>query len=390
MTKLLSSINSTINKHKYHLWIPDIFNYRGGIQTYSAFFLQAIQAIDKDAEYHIFLKHDVRELSNIYYLPNTKFHFSGQAPLLLRTPIFVAKLLVYGLLHKPNLIITTHLNFTLAAYWLKRLTGIPYWTIAHGVEAWNIKNPSLKKALACADQILAVSNYTRERLIAEQHLNPQQIKVLPNTFNAERFKIEPKSDYLLKQYNLSPEQPIILTVARLADIQRYKGYDQILRALPKIRQTIPNVHYILVGKGEDRTRIEELIEKLKLKDCVTLAGFIPDKQLSDYYNLCDVFAMPSKREGFGIVYLEALACGKPVIGGNQDGAVDALCNGELGVLVDPDNVEEIAESIVSILQKTYFHELIYQPEKLRQKMISNYGFKQFENQLSRQIAQFTI
>jgi glycosyltransferase involved in cell wall biosynthesis len=389
MSILLTSKNTRTTKHKYHLWIPDIFNYKGGIQTYSAFFLQAIQEIEPNADYHVFLKHDIEKVSNINYLPNTHFYFAGKAPLLFHTPFFVAQLLFYGLLHKPDLIITTHLNFTIAAYWLKRLLGIPYWTIAHGIEAWNINNPKLNKALASADRILAVSNYTRERLITEQNLNPQQITVLPNTFNARHFKIAPKPDYLLKKYNLAPEQPLILTVARLANIQRYKGYDRILKSLPKIRQIIPNVHYIIVGKGEDRSRIEVLIEELKLKDCVTLAGFVPDKQLNDYYNLCDLFAMPSKREGFGIVYLEALACGKPVMGGNRDGAVDALCNGELGVLVDPDNLEEITQSIVSILQKTYSHKLIYQPDRLRQQTIDNYGFQQFVARLAQQIKQFT-
>ena len=112
------------------------------------------------------------------------------------------------------------------------------------------------------------------------------------------------------------------------------------------------------------------------------AGFIPDEELCDYYNLCDVFAMPSKGEGFGIVYLEALACGKPTIGGNQDGAIDALCNGELGVLVDPDNIEQIAQAIVDILQGKHPLPILYQPDLLRQKVIEIYGFDKFKERLA--------
>ena len=149
-----------------------------------------------------------------------------------------------------------------------------------------------------------------------------------------------------------------------------------------IRQTISDVHYLIVGKGKDRPRIENLIEKLGLQDCVTLAGFIPDEQLSDYYNLCDLFAMPSKKEGFGIVYLEAMACGKPALGGNQDGAVDALCQGELGVLVNPDDIEEIAQTIIQILQGKYPNSLIYQPEELRKKVVDIFGFESFKQTLS--------
>jgi len=173
-----------------------------------------------------------------------------------------------------------------------------------------------------------------------------------------------------------------LTVTRLASGDRYKGYDQIIRALPEIRRQIPNIHYLLVGKGNDRDRIEAIIDEVNVRDCVTLAGFVPDDELSDHYNLCDVFAMPSKGEGFGIVYLEALACGKPTIGGNQDGAIDALCNGELGVLVDPDNVEKLGETIVEILQGKYSLPILYQPETLRQKVIQTYGFDRFKEYLS--------
>jgi glycosyltransferase involved in cell wall biosynthesis len=124
-----------------------------------------------------------------------------------------------------------------------------------------------------------------------------------------------------------------------------------------------------------------MVDELGLGGCVTLTGFIPDEELTAHYQLCDVFAMPSKGEGFGIVYLEALACGKPTLGGNQDGALDALCRGELGALVDPDDVQAIAHTLVEILQGTYPNPLIYQPEQLRQRVIDIYGFERFKRTL---------
>lgn len=366
----------------FHIWCPEIFGFKGGIQVYSAFLLQALQSLYPQTQYDVFLKHDVQGTPHIPCLPKTRFHFAGASALKIRTPIFAAQIISNGFQQRPDLIIATHLNFTVAAQWLKRLVGIPYWTVAHGIEAWDIQNTAIKTALHHADLILAVSNYTRDRLLKEQNLNPKKVALLPNTFDSSRFKGAPKPSYLLKRHGLKPEQPVILTVARLAKGDQYKGYDKILQALPQIRQSIPDIHYIIVGKGDDKPRIEQLIAQLGLQDCVTLAGFVPDEDLCDYYNLCDVFTMPSKGEGFGIVYLEALACGKPVLGGNQDGAIDALCHGELGALVNPDDVGEIAETLIKVIHCAYPNPLMYQPEALRLKVIDTFGFERFQKTLA--------
>ncbi len=382
MAKLLSS------SHTIHLWVPNLVNLKGGIQVYSAFFIKALENLYPNGNYDIFLKHDTSLGKDLLHTNNANFHFTGRWPLSVRTPAFAAQIVGRGLWQRPNLVIATHLNFTVAAYWLKRLAGIPYWTVAHGVEAWNIQRQALQTALHHADRILAVSSYTRDRLIKEQNLDPNKISLLPNTFDHNRFNIASKPTYLLERHKLKPEQPIILTVSRLSLSESYKGYDKVLEALPQIRQVIPNVHYIIVGKGDARPQIEQLIRERQLQDCVTLAGFILDTELCDYYNLCDVFAMPSKHEGFGIVYLEALACGKPTLGGNQDGTIDALCRGELGALVNPHDVEEIAKTLIQLLQGIYPKSVLYQPEVLRQKVIDIYGCDRFKQTLSKYLEEF--
>jgi len=373
---------------KNDLWIPSLFESKGGIQVYSAYLLNALRSLSPHSQYRIFLKHDLK--SQITETSNFTFHTSGQFPLWSRTASYTFQLIQTSLSQSPHLIISTHLNFTPVAWYLKKLKSIPYWTVAHGIEAWNIQNSLLKIALKDADRILAVSHYTRDRLLKEQNLDPAKVVVLPNTFDSDRFKIANKPQYLLDQYQLTPQQPIILTVARLAEVERYKGYDRILEALPEIKASIPNVHYILVGKGSDRDRVEQLIAQLNLQDCVSLAGFIPDDQLCDYYNLCDVFAMPSKREGFGIVYLEAMACGKPCLGGNQDGAIDALCHGDLGALVNPDDVESITQALIQILQGDYPNPLMYQPQHLRQAAIDRFGFDSFQQKLQQYLDDFRM
>lgn len=377
--------------HTIHVWAPGLFDFKGGIQVYSDFLLSALVQNYPENFYDAFLMHDrprhntssdhaICCQSTSTHAGNLRFHYAGNSSPQLRKAHFTAQVLSAGLWQRPDLVIATHLNFTLAAHRLKQLANVPYWAIAHGFEAWDIQRPALQRALAQADQVLAVSHYTRDRLLKEQSLHPEKVRVLPNTFDAQRFCIAPKPAHLLQTYNLKPDQPIILTVNRLAAGEPFHSYDPILAELPHMRQVLPSLHYLIVGTGDDRPRIERYIAQHHLQDCVTLAGFVPDAALPDYYNLCDVFAMPSKLEGFGIVYLEALASGKPVVAG-LDGARDALQNGKLGVLVNPDDSGAIAHALIQVLQQSYPNPLLYQPQALRDAVIQAFGFHSFQQTL---------
>jgi glycosyltransferase involved in cell wall biosynthesis len=363
--------------------MPDIFELKGGIQVYCAFLLQALEQVLPGSDRHVFLKNDAKATDDFHFNLQTKFNFVGQYKLsLFHTSIFALRVLYAALTKKPDLIICGHINFSPLALQVFNLLKIPYWVIIHGVDAWTLTDKHKIKALKSASKIISVSQYTKNRVIQEQNMTPDLITLLPNTFDAGKFTIQLKPQYLFDRYQLDSNNQIILTVTRLSQSDGYKGYDQIIQALPTIRQQIPNIHYLLVGKGDDRDRIEKLIKDHHLQDFVTLTGFVPDHELNDHYNLCDVFAMPSKGEGFGIVYLEALACGKPTIGGNQDGAIDALCNGELGILIDPDNIDQIAQAIVDILQGNHPLSILYQPDLLRQKVIAIYGLDKSKERLA--------
>ncbi|MGB3693812.1 MAG: glycosyltransferase [Spirulinaceae cyanobacterium] len=366
----------------FFLLFPNIFNFKGGVQVYSRFLLETLQDLYPQAAYDVFLKYDSYVTQDNFFLGQTNFHCLGNLPRWWQSFCLFWQTTILGILQRPTLVITTHINYAIALYWLKKLTGIPYWVVVHGLEGWNLENPSLQAALKYADRTVAVSEYTRKRLLREQQLSPQQIAVLPNTFDAAKFQPQPKPTYLQKRYGLEPNQPIILTVTRLGTSATYKGYEQILQALVEVRKQIPNLHYLLVGKGDDLPRVQALVKQLSLTDCVTLTGFVPDKELCDHYNLCDVFALPSRGEGFGIVYLEALACGKPVLAGNRDGAIDPLQQGELGCLVNPEDVTEIATKLQELLEKTYPNALLFSPHLLRERTIRDYGLTQFTHSLA--------
>jgi len=365
-----------------HLWAPDIFAIKGGIQTYSALLLKALQDLYPHATYRVFLKNDVGGRAGAGDNSKTKFSYAGSWPKSIRSLYFALLAVGRGLMERPEIIISTHANFSPLAYYLKLMTGASYWVVAHGIDVWGMNNPALNTALREADLILSVSGYTRDRLLSEQGLDQEKVVILPNTVDTARFDIRPKPEYLMRRYKLASHHPVILTVSRLDGREKYKGYDTALRALPIIREVIPEARYLIVGEGDDRSRIERIVAEMGLKGCVTLAGHVSDAELCDHYNLCDVFAMPSKGEGFGVVFLEAMACGKPTLAGNKDGSVDALRRGELGVLVDPDNVAAIAAALTGMLNATYPHQVIYNPQLLRQRVISAFGFDSFKSTLS--------
>ena len=370
------------NRPRVHVWIPDYHSSPGGIQTFSQFFVRALADCLPGADIGVLSKND-DSYPNLGRGDGKRFfRCAGWWPKPYRTLLYAAQLVSQAMVRQPDLVLTTHANFAGVAGVFQSLARIPYGVVAHGIEVWGVQSANLRRSLRAANRIMAVSQFTRSRLLDELQLNPATIGLLPNTFLPEHFNPAPKPRYLLQRYGLRPEQPVVLTVSRLAGRERYKGYDQILQALTVLRQSLPEVRYILGGRGDDRQRIERMACDLGVRAHLTLTGFIPDHELEDHYNLCDVFAMPSKGEGFGIVFLEALACGKPVLAGNCDGSTDALLNGKLGVLVNPDDVREITDALRLILCRQHQLSILQRPAELRRRVIEAYGYPRFVNCLA--------
>ena len=347
-----------------HLWVPELDASKGGVQAFSHFLQQGLLRVEPAYHWRTFSRHSAHASSSSVW-----------------TPLFAAKLLWAGIRERPDLIIASHVNFLPAARLLKQWCGTRYIGVAHGIEVWGAIRASVRSALHEADAIWAVSRYTRDRLRTDQGISVERLAVLPNTFDEARFSPGPRPIGLAEQLGLPPKARVIFSVGRLAAAERYKGFDRVIAALPQIRCSVPDVHYVIAGKGDDRQRLEALARSLGVADRVSFAGFVPTEALCDYYRLCDVFAMPSTGEGFGIVFLEALACGKPVLAGNRDGSTDALADGRFGALVDPLDVGEIGATLTSILKGTYAHPLMFEPEALRSQVVAEFGFERFARSL---------
>jgi len=228
--------------------------------------------------------------------------------------------------------------------------------LTHGHEVWWAKVPPFSFAINFMskniDAITYLGDYTRgeiSKAISKNDVS-KLVQIAPG-IDVDHF-VPTDSSELRAQLGLA-DKAVIISVGRLV---HRKGQDKLISALPAIRAAVPNVHLVLVGVGPHQKFLENLVAKLNVADCVTFIGRINYSELPKYICVGDIFAMPSRSrffglevEGLGIVYLEASACGLPVVGGKSGGAPDAVLVGETGVVVDGTNASEIAEACIELL-----------------------------------------
>jgi phosphatidylinositol alpha-1,6-mannosyltransferase len=215
---------------------------------------------------------------------------------------------------------------------ISKLSGAPIWLQLHGVEAWRRRTGVFRWCVEQVNFVTAVSRHTRRQFLSWANLDPNRVFVLPNTVG-KNFTPEGNRLTAKETYGLAGKR-VLLTVSRLVKSERYKGHERVLRCLPQIAEEIDDLVYVIAGDGDMRCELEELVHRERLEDVVVFTGEVEKSELPTLYRAADVFVMPSSGEGFGIVYLEALACGTPVIAGDSDGARDPLQDGNLGVLAD--------------------------------------------------------
>jgi glycosyltransferase involved in cell wall biosynthesis len=242
---------------------------------------------------------------------------------------------------KFDLVICGHVNLLPLA----RLARQQPLLITHGIEAWKpLRDPLSNRLIHDVRGVVSVSALTRDRLLSWSHFTGQTF-VLPNAVRAELYGIRPKNPELVERYGLAGKR-VLLTLGRIVAAERYKGFDEVLEVLPQLDD---DVVYVVAGCGSDVDRLAQKARDLGVADRTIFTGFIEEREKADLYNLADVYVMPSRGEGFGFVFLEAMACGVPVIASCHDGGREALRGGELGTLVDPSNLAAIRVAIIDAL-----------------------------------------
>jgi glycosyltransferase involved in cell wall biosynthesis len=369
-----------------HVWTPGIRDDTGGIQAFSRYFVKALLDGFPDRRLRVFVRNErLAADDRLRDLKRLEVYSYAGVPLSLRSHVMAAMASLHALADRPACVLSTHLHFLPALRLLRGWSGIPYAGVLHGIESWRISSRTRAESMRQADRLLAVSQFTRDHVVQNHGIDPNRISVFANTYDAERFTHGPKPPHLLEKYGLRPDQPVLLTVSRLALSERYKGHWQVLIALKRLLQRIPDVHYLVVGTGDELAYLRAAVRMMGLDRNVTFTGMVSSADLPDHYRLCDTFVMPSTKEGFGIVFLEAAACGKPVIAGCLDGSYDAVDAGRLGILVDPHHPLQIADAIYAALKRTDPNRLLFQPAALSEAVMQAFGFETFKRQLKTEV-----
>lgn len=244
----------------------------------------------------------------------------------------------------------------IVAWAVARLRGCQLFIYAHGEEltGWGRgrKFQAMCFALRHADRVLANSDFTRDTLVNLIGVAPEKIALTYPTVDVERMRPGLPHADLRETIGLRENQPLILSVGRL---QRRKGFDQVIRSLPGLVGKGLDVHYALIGIGEDLDYLQDTAREHGVIDRVHLLGHVRAEDLPRWYNACALFAMPNRdingdTEGFGLVFMEANACGKPVIAGRAGGTGSAVEEGLNGLRVEGESVEAVEAGIAHLLQ----------------------------------------
>ncbi|HEY4246538.1 MAG TPA: glycosyltransferase family 4 protein [Lacunisphaera sp.] len=230
-----------------------------------------------------------------------------------------------------------------------------YFLVAHGIEVWRPYNALERRALLRAHRILCVSEFTRRQMLRFLPTLPvTKIVVVPNALDPY-FARNSNPAFAGSLFAV----PRILTVSRLTRADNYKGVDTLIEAMPRVRREYPIARLRVVGQGDDLPRLQTLAATLGMSEAVDFTGQVDDETLRAEYETCDLFALPSRKEGFGLVYLEAMASGKACIGARAGGAPEVI-DPTVGQLVDYGNIPNLATAIVELTRHPRDSEIVRQ------------------------------
>lgn len=321
----------------------------GGVEAYTRMFAEAIAADGARIEVLSLLGGEAKDRS----CPGTYLGDGGSRSTRLTQARFVAEALRRG--HRYDLAVCSHVALAPLGLMLSRFFRVPYLVLGHGIEVWGDVGVRRRAALARAVRIVAVSHFTARMVSTVQRVPRDRVCVIHPAVDSA----------LLRQAAADSGAPsgrdgvTLLTVARLSAQERYKGCDTVISALPAVQRDVGPVRYMIVGDGDDRPRLQALARTQGVETVVTFTSSVERDGLAAWYRGSDIFVMPSVAElradgwtgeGFGIVYIEAAAFGRPVVAGSGGGAHEAVQDGITGLVVNGRDVNAVAGTLIRLAQ----------------------------------------
>jgi phosphatidyl-myo-inositol dimannoside synthase len=318
--------------------VTDAYGGRGGIAQATRDIIAALAACEDISEVDVLPRQAPDPFSRLPAKVRQATPSAGRL-------CYTVRSMIRAMRAAPDLVFCNHLYMAPLAAMVARLARAKLMVQLHGIEIWTEPTKLQRKALEAADLVICVSRDTRSRALAYCAVAPERAVVLNNTFDP-RFTPGPRAAARAK-FDLHDEF-VLLIVGRLDTRERYKGHGRVIAALPKL--THPEgraILFLIAGDGDDRSRIKADAAAAGVSENVRFLGQVRSEDLPDLYRAADLFTLPSTGEGFGIVFLEAMACGTPALGLSVSGARDALVDGELGFATREDELEDVLAFAIS-------------------------------------------
>lgn len=360
-----------------------VFSATGGIEKVCRILGKALyeKSLDGGHAIQIISSHDgkMQAYGNGYF-PSEIFEGCGNSRLK-----FVLSAVKKGIRSKK--VILSHVNLLPVGWLIKKINpAVELYLLAHGIEVWSIPLGYKASMLKKCDRILCVSEFTSNEMAARYDLPPEKLAVVNNCLDPFLPAHDNSIDVLhwRKKYGLSGDDRVIFTLTRMDPAERYKGYDRVIEALSAVQQQCPHLKYLIGGSyaAAEKLYIDKKIADYGLIGKVIFTGFIAEEDLAFHFLMSDYYVMPSYNEGFGIVFIEALYYGLPVVAGNKDGSVDALDKGNLGKLIDPMDISAIQEALVGLYKNGN-----QQQVASRKEILAKFGYESYKIKLERLLYQ---
>ncbi len=349
---------------KILILLADLYSATGGIQTFNKCLIKALKELNTKNEFEItvYILNDKNitaesETSNVTFKCFNKSKISFALESILKS-------------NQSDIVLFGHVNLSPLAIFTNNKAR--KFLFIHGIEVWKRLSPLKTLGIKKIERIISVSKFTQLQMEKFNNVSSKKFHILPDTI------------YENKQINYTdlklPKGKMILTVSRLDKSDSYKNIDLLIKAIKDIIKEIPDVFLIIVGDGNDRSRLEGIARESDVSDKIIFTDRVSDDILQAYYKSCDIFILPSTNEGFGIVFLEAMYHSKPCIGANSGGVPEVISDNITGLLAKPNDQISLTENVIKLLKDDNLRNKMGKAGK--ERFEREFSFEQFKERLS--------